>query len=232
MSAADDRRATVLDRVRTALGVASLDRARRAAVTRRLERHPRGTIPARAARSLQQRVALFADMLAKQGADVVHVATPKDAVGAIASYLGTCNLPPIIRMGADPVLAALPWREAWDIERVFGPAEPDDRATLSRAVVAAAETGTLFLTSGPDNPTSLNFLPEAHSVLVAACDIVGSYEEGFDRLREIYGEGRLPRSVNLISGPSRTADIEQTIVRGAHGPRRVLVLILGEIGAT
>jgi L-lactate dehydrogenase complex protein LldG len=93
--------------------------------------------------------------------------------------------------------------------------------------VAAAETGTLLLVSGADNPTTLNFLPEAHTVLIAASDIVGSYEEAFDRLRAIHGEGYLPRTVNLISGPSRTADIEQTIVRGAHGPSRLHVLILG-----
>lgn len=227
MSASDEARAAVMDRIRSALGVASLDRARRAVVTRRLERHPRGTIPSRAARSGEERMALFIDMLAKQGADVRRAATPREAVGAIASYLGTCNLPPRLRMGADPVLAGLPWREAWDIEREFGAAQPGDRAALSRATVAAAETGTLFLVSGADNPTTLNFLAEAHTVLIAAPDIVGSYEEAFDRLRAMHGEGYLPRTVNLISGPSRTADIEQTIVRGAHGPSRLHVLILG-----
>jgi L-lactate dehydrogenase complex protein LldG len=173
-----------------------------------------------------ERLDLFAAMLAKQGADVRRVATPKEAVGAVASYLGTCNLPPRVRMGRDPMLAALPWREAWDIERAFGAAEPNDRASLSRAVAGAAETGTLFLLSGSDNPTSLNFLPEAHSVLIAASDIFAFYEEAFDRIRALSG-GVMPRSVNLISGPSRTADIEQTIVRGAHGPRGLLVVILG-----
>jgi L-lactate dehydrogenase complex protein LldG len=227
MSAPEETRAAVLDRIRAALGVESLDHARRTAVARRLERHPRGTIPSRATRRGEQRVALLTDMLTKQGADVSRVTTQKEAVGAIASYLGTCNLPPRLRMGADRVLAALPWREAWDIERSFGRAEPSDRASLSRAVVAAAETGTLFLVSGTDNPTTLNFLPEAHTILIAASDIVGSYEEAWDRVRAIYGQGTLPRTVNLISGPSRTADIEQTIVRGAHGPSRLLVLILG-----
>jgi len=227
MSNSEQARAVVLDRIRAALGAASLDRARRTAVTRRLEPHPRGTIPSRARRSGEERMALLTDMLTKQGADVSRVATPKDAVGAIASYLGTCNLPPQIRLGDDPILAALPWREAWDIERSFGRAEPTDRASLSRAVVAAAETGTLFLVSGPDNPTTLNFLPEAHTILIAASDIVGSYEEAWDRLRMLYREGYLPRTVNLISGPSRTADIEQAIVRGAHGPSRLHVLVLG-----
>ena len=130
-------------------------------------------------------------------------------------------------MGSDPVLAALPWDTAPTLQRRIGRAGPHDRAALSRAVTAAAETGTLVLVSGADNPTTLAFLPETHFILVRAGDVVGSYEEAFDRLRAIYGEGNLPRSVNLISGPSRTADIEQTIVRGAHGPKRLHVVILG-----
>jgi L-lactate dehydrogenase complex protein LldG len=226
MTVPDESRSTIFARIREALGAERLDRARRSAVARRLERHPRGTLPARSKHPGEERVALFATMLARQGADVARVATLREAVGAIASYLGTCNLPPRLRMGRDRVLAALPWREAWDIDRTFGAAEADDRASLSRAVAGAAETGTLFLLSGADNPTSLNFLPEAHSVLIAAADIVASYEEAFDRVRAFSG-GVIPRSINLISGPSRTADIEQTIVRGAHGPRRLHVLILG-----
>jgi L-lactate dehydrogenase complex protein LldG len=227
MTVQDGARAKILERIRAALGAERLDRARRSAVARRLERHPSGTVPSRAKRRGDERVALFADMLVKQGADVRRVATPKETVGAIASYLGTCNLPGRLRMGADPVLAALPWREAWDIERSFGAADPRDRASLSRAAAGAAETGTLFLLSGPDNPTTLNFLPECHTVLIGASDIFGSYEEAWDRIRALSGAGTLPRSVNLVSGPSRTADIEQTIVRGAHGPRRLHVLIVG-----
>ena len=227
MSARDEARATGLARIRAALGVSQEDANRLAEVAYRLKRHPRGTIPARASNSGEACVALLTDMLKKQGADVSRVATREQAVGAIASYLGSNGLPPRLRMGADRVLAALPWRDAWDIERCFGRAEPTDRASLSRAIAAAAETGTLLLVSGADNPTTLNFLPEAHTVLIAATDIVGSYEAAWDRLRAVYGTGTLPRTVNLISGPSRTADIEQTIVTGAHGPRRLHVLILG-----
>jgi len=217
----------VLTRIRGALGITKLDRARRAAVIRRLERHPRSTIPAQALLSPADCVSQLAEMLTKQAVEVARVATPEDAVHAIASYLSSNNLPPRLRIGADLRLAALPWKAARDISRVYGRAEPSDKACLSRAIVAAAETGTLFLVSGADNPTTLNFLPEFHMVLVKASDIVGSYEEAWDRLRKIYGERTLPRTVNMISGPSRTADIEQTIVRGAHGPRRLYVLIQG-----
>ena len=100
MSAPEDARSTVMGRIRASLGVASLDRARKASVERRLERHPRGTIPARAKRGRAECVALFTEMLAAQGGDVRHILTRKEAVAAIASYLGTCNLPPRIRMGA------------------------------------------------------------------------------------------------------------------------------------
>jgi L-lactate dehydrogenase complex protein LldG len=227
MSGSEDARSMVLTRIRGALGITKLDRARRAAVIRRLERHPRSTIPAQALLSPAGCVSQLAEMLTKQAAEVARVATPEDAVHAIASYLSSNNLPPQLRIGADLSLAALPWKAAWDISRVYGRAEPSDKACLSRAIVAAAETGTLFLVSGADNPTTLNFLPEFHMVLVKASDIVGSYEEAWDRLRKIYGERTLPRTVNMISGPSRTADIEQTIVRGAHGPRRLYVLIQG-----
>jgi L-lactate dehydrogenase complex protein LldG len=117
-------------------------------------------------------------------------------------------------MGADAQLATLPWDMMPGVELVFGPANGEDHMGLSCAVAAAAETGTLVLVSGADNPTTLAFLPETHFILIRASDVVGSYEEAFDRLRATYGEGTLPRTVNFISGPSRTADIEQTIVRG------------------
>lgn len=220
-------RPAVFGRVRQALGVSGDDSARRRAVAERLSRHPRGTIPARARGDREALLELLSTMLAGQGAEVVRAATPAEAVESIAADLRARNLPAILRFGADPVLAILPWDGAPSLELRFGRAEPDDQAALSRAVAAVAETGTLFLVSGVDNPTSLAFLPEHHTILVRTEDIVGAYEEAFDRLRAFWGEGMLPRTVNMISGPSRTADIEQTIVRGAHGPKHLLVVILG-----
>ncbi len=227
MTPSNQARALVLSRIRAGLGVTGRDRAREAAVEERLRAHPRGTIPARAHASREALIELMTTMLAAQGAEVTRAATPGDAVRAVAEDLRNHNLPSRLRVGGDAQLAALPWDVMPGVELVFGPANGEDRAGLSRAVAAAAETGTLVLVSGADNPTTLAFLPEAHFILVSAGDVVGSYEEAFDRLRAIYGEGALPRTVNLISGPSRTADIEQTIVRGAHGPKRLHVVILG-----
>ncbi len=227
MSRAAQYREFILSAVRTALGAPPGDPARDEAVAARLGAHQRGTVPARARQDEAALLDLFQSMLESQGAEVTRAATPEGAVQAIAANLRLHDLPPTLRLGEDEVLRALPWQAAPDLTLTFGAADGDDRAGLSRAVAAAAETGTLVLISGPDNPTTLAFLPESHTVLVRRGDIVPCYEDTFDRLRAIYGEGVLPRTVNLISGPSRTADIEQTIVRGAHGPKRLHVVMLG-----
>jgi L-lactate dehydrogenase complex protein LldG len=227
MSTPDQDRAIVLSRIRLALGVASADGAREAAVADRLKRHPRGTIPARALQSPEGGITLLGEMLASQGAELTRASSPEAAVCAVADTLRAHELPLLLRMGSDPLLRRLPWDVAPELERRFGAAEAEDRAALSRAVAAAAETGSLFLVSGADNPTTLAFLPETHVILIRAGDIVGCYEEAFDRLRAAFGAGTLPRVVNMVSGPSRTADIEQTIVRGAHGPKRLHVVVLG-----
>jgi L-lactate dehydrogenase complex protein LldG len=222
----EQNRAHVLARIRSALGVTEADATRRQAVRDRLSRHPRGPIPARAGGDREILLQRFVSLLQGQGAETMRVSSAEEAVRAIAGTLSQNGLPPELRLGADPSLAALPWQAAPDLLLRHGKAEPTDKAGLSRAIAGAAESGTLFLVSGADNPTTLAFLPEQHVVVIEATAILGSYEEAFDRLRATYGDGQLPRSLNLISGPSRTADIEQTIVRGAHGPKRLLVVVL------
>ena len=83
------------------------------------------------------------------------------------------------------------------------------------------------MTSGADNPTTLNFLPETAIVVLDAADIAGDYETVWDRLLPPGGEGLLPQTVNLITGPSRSADIEQTLLLGAHGPRSLHIVVVG-----
>ena len=213
----------VLAAIRAALGTRGDEPGRRGAVLARLERAPDGIIPARARLPKPEMIAQFRAMLEAQSAITREVGSRDELPQAIAALLAEHNLPGRLRHGGDAVIAALPW-EGTLVERQTGPAEPADQVSLSRATVGAAETGTLFLTSGADNPSTLNFLPDTHIVILLTDDVVGSYEEAWNRLRAIYGRGTLPRTVNLVSGSSCTADIEQKIVRGAHGPRRLAVL--------
>jgi L-lactate dehydrogenase complex protein LldG len=150
---------------------------------------------------------------------------------AVLRYLTAARLPLSIRHGTDAMIAALPWHKASSIQRRTGAATPDDQATLSRAVSGIAETGTLLLGSGADNPVTLAFLPELHMVVLDEADVVASMERAFDLVQHASktsaGTAPLPRTVNLISGASRTGDIGGRLVMGAHGPRQLVVLLTG-----
>lgn len=211
--------------IRRALGVTSHEASRRAAVDDRLESAPRGLIPQRGQLPQPERIKLFRDMLTAAQATVTGVEDEARVPAAIRDYLMGQNLPLRLRHGSDPRLARLPWRLA-PLARQDGPSDGYDEVGLSHAETGIAESGTLVVLSGPDNPTTLSFLPDTHIVLVEARTIVGDPETSWTLLRDRVG--RLwPRTVNWISGPSRSADIEQQILLGAHGPRRLHVIILG-----
>ena len=116
-------------------------------------------------------------------------------------------------MGDDPRLAGMPWSET-TLEILRGPSDGDDLNAVSAAFAGIAETGTLALVSGPDNPTTLNFLPDNHIVVLPREAIEADYESVFAKLRSVYGKGDAPRTLNFITGPSRSADIEQTLLLG------------------
>jgi L-lactate dehydrogenase complex protein LldG len=219
-------RRSVLSGIRAALRVESDDKARKETVRKRLKSHRSNLIPERAKVAGAARLELFTNMLEGQSATVSRAKSVQEIPRIVAAYLRENNLPAEFRTGNDELLASIPWEKIPSLTRRLGPAQGSDAVTMSRASAAAAETGTLFLTSGDENPTTLNFLPDTHIVVIRKKDILGSYEDAWNALRDIYGPRTLPRTVNLVSGPSRTADIEQIIVMGAHGPRQLLVIIV------
>lgn len=220
-------RAAVLGKVRRALGVSGSEAERRAAVEARLASPKPNLIPARGQLEQPARVELFCLMAEKVAATVRRLAATADLPAAVAEHLRNHNLPLAIRTGTDPALAGLPWEDELHLERLVGPSDGSDAVSLSRAFAGVAESGTLVLLSGPDNPTTLNFLPDTHIVVVSASDIAGDYEAVWARIRALQGPGVMPRTVNLITGPSRSADIEQTLILGAHGPRALHILVVG-----
>ena len=199
--------------------------ARRAAVDAHLAAHPRNLIPARGVGDDEHRLRVFTEMMQAVGGSVELVDDLNDVPHAAADYLRNTNLPAKLRRGSDEVLAKLPWHRGM-LEIDVGRAVDADRASITRAFAGIAESGTIIQISGPDNPTTLNFLPEAHIVVLEAGNLFASYEEAWSKLRIEMGEAVMPRTVNMISGPSRTADIEQTIVRPAHGPKNMHVIIV------
>ena len=183
-----------------------------------LRRHPRGPLRAPAA----DRVAQFRARAEAAASSCERVAGEGEVPAAVARYLEAQGVP---KAGCVwPLLASLDWQGA-GLALEARAANGEDAVGVTGVFCAIAETGTLMLCSGRDTPASVSLLPETHVAIVPVQRIVAFMEDGWDLARAELGQ--LPRAVNFISGPSRTADIEQTIVLGAHGPARVHIVLVG-----
>ena len=222
-------RETVLGSIRRSLGVTGQETPRLEAVANRLGSPPTGVIPARGQGTRSEQLATFRQMAEVAQASLREVASADAVPAAVADFLRDANLPAVIRHGRDPRLAAMPWGET-SLRVSTGRSDGSDLSAVSHATAGIAETATLVMTSGADNPTTLNFLPDNHIVVINASDIEPDYETMWARLRDKFGPGELPRTVNWITGPSRSADIEQTLLLGAHGPRRLHIILVNPAG--
>ncbi len=176
--------------------------------------------PVRATRSDKDAVAQFIAEAEKVHATTSRLKSLDDLPAALASELRQRNLPAGIRTGDDPAFD----RDWGTVERTIGPGRIAEPATMTHAVAGSAETGSLVFTSGPDNPVTLNYLGETHFAVIDAGNIHGGFEGVMAALR---AEGLDSRTVNFITGPSRSADIGQVLQLGAHGPVALHIFIVG-----
>lgn len=220
-----DSRAAILDTLRRQLRRGPLSDEQRVPLERRLAEHPANLIPARAQLPHAEQVELFVRMAEQAAASVQRVADSTAVPAAVADYVRQQDLPRSLVVAPAAEFDALPWQEQTGLHIERRHARNGDRVTVSPAFAGIAETGTLLLLSGPDSPTTLNFLPDAHIVMLPAERVVGPYEEAWQRLRA--RNAAIPRTLNLITGPSRSADIEQTLQLGAHGPIRLHIILVG-----
>ncbi len=223
MSGARDQ---ILSGIRAGLGRGRLTADAAKEVEARLAAHRRNLVPARAA-ALDRagQVKLFIAEAREVDATVAEVAGTAAVPEAIADYLSRQNLPSRLVVTTDKQLADIRWEARPLLAIRRGRAEDGDAVGVTACFAAIAETGTLMLVSGPDSPTRNNFLPDTHIVVLRKHQVVACYEDGWDRLR---AAGAMPRTVNFITGPSRTGDIEQRLVLGAHGPRRLHIVLIAD----
>jgi L-lactate dehydrogenase complex protein LldG len=212
-------RERILARIRKAhgRGASRPSQAELEAIETYLRAHPRGTLP----RVDGELVARFRTRAEAMQSTTEEVAAEGDAPAAVARYLRAGTLP--LTGCVWPQLAHLDWKAA-GLALEPRVANANDAIGVTGAFAAIAETGTLMLASGPDTPATASLLPETHVAVVSASRIVAHMEEAFALAREAFGQ--LPRAINFVSGPSRTADIDQTIVVGAHGPSRVHIVLI------
>ena len=218
----------VLGAIRRGLRRGALPEDQAMALRARMAAHPRHLIPARSQVARPEQVALFLRNLEKEFATWNRVDRLDQAPEVIGDYLAAQNLPSAFVMAPHPALREIPWDSRPMLRSHEGRAMPDDLVSVQHGWVGVAETGTLMLPSGPERPTTLNLLCDTEIVVLRASDVVGAYEEGWDRLRAVHGAGVMPRNVMLVTGPSRSADIESTLELGAHGPRRLHVVLVDD----
>lgn len=204
----------------------------------RLVRREANLVPARGKpENKKAALAAFMALAEEASATVVRVNTMIDVPNAVADFLRNHNLPMRAVIAPDPQLDAARWERRKTLELRKGRAEPFDEVGISLAYRAVAETGTLVMLAGEATPTTINFLPETEIVILPADRVVGCYEDALLPLRAPAPSGNgtdgakhtLPRVVNFITGPSRSADIEQTLQLGAHGPRRLHIVIVDDV---
>ena len=200
-----------------------------AEVARRLASHPRNLVPARGQLEREERVQLFVRQARAVMTDVERIASLENAPAAVTTYLRRHNLPQRLVLAPEPMLDRCGWAGQPLLRVRRGTAVDADAVGVTLAIAGIAETGTLVLASAPERPTLLAYLPETSVVLLAADWVESSYEEAWESVRAM--PGGVPRSVNFVTGPSRTADVAQKLVLGAHGPRRLLVLLVEHLEA-
>ena len=136
---------------------------------------------------------------------------------AIKQYLGDEILS---RIKVAPALEHLNWG---DLPAEFGTCENNDHVAVTEALAGVAETGTLMCASSAQTPTLLNFLPETSIIVIDKMRITKTYEQAWQAINKCTP---LPRAINFITGPSRTGDIEQQLLLGIHGPKKLHIIIV------
>lgn len=220
-------KAEILGNIRRGLNRGEASPAQKAAITRRINAHKATIIPKRSQLDQAGQIQLFRDMASGAAAELIDVSTMNELPSAVAEWLNKHEFKTLVS-ASDDSLNELDWTPLGDIKREQRVAQSGDVASLTTSTAGIAETGTLMLYSRPESPTTLNFLPDCHLVLLKESDIVGSYEDGWNRIRELNPSG-MPRTVNMITGPSRSADIGQKLQMGAHGPCVLVIFILKDV---
>ena len=191
----------------------------------RLATPPRHLIPARSLLPAMDRIALLIRLLEREYATVTRLGDLSQVPDAVGDYLAAQNLPQQAVLTPHELLASVPWSSRPLLRLRTGLPEPDDLIGIQHAWAAVAETGTLVFPSAPDRPNTLNLLPDTQIVLLPASRVLGPLEDAFALWRTEHGSV-MPRTMLLVTGPSRSSDVEQALELGAHGPRRVHVLLL------
>jgi L-lactate dehydrogenase complex protein LldG len=234
-------RDTILGRIREALRVpAPLPHMKSHATEKSATAGPGGLtiLPADVARpwlpdggdTPEEQLALLTENLGKLRAEVHRVADPAAAAALLAGIARDRGWRKVAWHGhphVEPLAAAI----GCEAHRVDGTAFDKNAleacdAGITACDAAVAQTGSILVSSGSCGGRALSILPHVHVVVVSLDQIVATLGDALDLMRSRYA-GRLPSMLSFITGPSRTGDIERILVLGAHGPKELIVILVG-----
>jgi L-lactate dehydrogenase complex protein LldG len=247
----------ILARIRKSLHRGELSDVEQSELANRMLHHQRGILPKRAELSHTDLVDLFIEQAKSVLTTIYQLQSLSDVSSIILDYFKMNQndfkikpMPLTIYIGNDPIFEFIEWHpecivKKWHREYILNKGNPEysnkehsefiinnalleysNLISLTSSFCGVAETGTIVLLSSLESPTTLNFLPTTHFVLLSTQSIVAYYEDAWDMVRA--NNTVLPRTVNFITGPSRTADIEQTIQMGMHGPKELIILLYSQ----
>ncbi|MCP4790246.1 MAG: hypothetical protein GY881_08435 [Gammaproteobacteria bacterium] len=209
----------ILSRIRKGLGRGALPEEKQQQLHAAMAQPQRNLVPQRAQAQGQAAIDMFVDMATEAVSEIIHINQVEQIPAHIDNLMGNDSRP--LLLSQEPELTSLDWDGA-NVSTTARLAQKGDLISLTTCIAGVAETGTLVLKSNPKSPTTLNLLPDIHCVLLRKEQIIGGYEDAWDLVRQ----EKLPRTVNFITGPSRSADIEQKLQMGAHGPKRLVIFLL------
>ena len=221
----NEAKENILNQIQSGLGRGPLPEAAKEALDRRLASPDRSVIPERIRVTGQALVQEFLRMTTGEATTVSKVERQEDIPETVATYLREKGLPESVVIAPDPAITEMPWGKS-GIRVHPGRAEAADLTSITPAFAGIAETGCMMLLSGPKHPYTLNFLPENHIVVLKSNRIVAAPEDAFKLIKEEFGQGRMPRTVLMVAGPSRSGDIGTALHFGAHGPKRLHCILV------
>jgi L-lactate dehydrogenase complex protein LldG len=169
----------------------------------------------------------FEERAKAAAAQVRRIESVEEIPVAVAGILRSRNLPAVVHVPPDRLLKRIDWNRAPGLS-IISEVPGGDEVAVNFAPFAIAETGTLVYTAATTRPASWHFRPGVEIALLDPKNISADLESV---LKQITSDGALPSTVNLVTGPSRTGDIEQTLELGAHGPRELIILIVRSFGS-
>lgn len=166
-------------------------------------------------------LAQFSTLAKRSAAEVRVLDSTAEIPETVADILRARNLPAEVHLPPDAALAKLDWARSPGVTLKNASPGPDD-AAIAPCPFAIAETGTLAYPAREREPASWHFRPGLEIAVLRANDILPHMEDVLARVKR---EG-MPATLNFVTGPSRTGDIEQTLELGAHGPKALAILIV------